>query len=87
MEPKNTPRWKPVVFHLPYDSPLDDLTVEIAMNNVGRISLSGVQPKYSLVKGEDGQLRYSQENEQGTYMMKLAPPAYFRHVSPLLVFF
>lgn len=80
MEPKNTPRWKPVVFHLPYDSPLDDLTVEIAMNNVGRISLSGVQPKYSLVKGEDGQLRYSKENEQGTYMMKLAPTAYFRHL-------
>lgn len=37
MEPKNAPRWKPVVFHLPYDSPLDDRTAEVAMNNVGRI--------------------------------------------------
>ena len=37
METKNIPRWKPVVFHLPYDSPLDDRTAEVAMNNVGRI--------------------------------------------------
>lgn len=70
-----------VSYILPYDSPMDDHTATIAMNNVGRISLSGVQPKYSLVIDEEQKvLRYTSEGEQGTYMMKLAPTAYFRNL-------
>ena len=73
--------WNPVLFHLPYESPLAATTSELAMNNVGRISLSGVQPKFSMVMEEDNRLRYTHENEQGTYMMKLAPNAYFRNLA------
>ncbi len=54
MDAKNTFKWTPTVFHLPYESPQEDTVTETAMNNVGRISLSGVQPKFSLVMGEDG---------------------------------
>lgn len=80
MEQKKILRWKPVVFHLPYDSPQEDTTIDMAMNNVGRISLSGVQPKFSMMMAPDGQLRYTRGNEQGTYMMKLPPTAYFRNL-------
>ena len=69
-----------MVYRLAYESPLADTNSEQAMNNVGRISLSGVQPKFSMIIGEDGHLRYTRENEQGTYMMKLAPNAYFSNL-------
>lgn len=47
-----------------------------AVKNVGRLSLSGAQPKFGLVIGEDGQLRYSRENEQSTYILKPRPTGY-----------
>ncbi len=80
MKAKDTFKWAPVVYHLPYDSPQEDAFTETAMNNVGRISLSGVQPKFSLIMDENGVLRYTKKHEQGTYMMKLAPTAYFRNL-------
>jgi len=41
-----------------------------AVKNAGRLSLSGAQPKFGLVLGEDGELRYSKEGEQSTYILK-----------------
>lgn len=45
-----------------------------AVQNVGRISLSGVQPKFSVIQ-DDGILRYTHEGERGTYILKPAPNA------------
>ena len=39
------------------------------MHNQERISLSGVQPKYSMVV-RDGRLRLTEEGEQGRYILK-----------------
>lgn len=47
-----------------------------AVRNVGRLSLSGAQPKFGLVIGEDNQLRYSRDNEQSTYILKPRPTGY-----------
>lgn len=47
-----------------------------AVRNVGRLSLSGAQPKFGLVIGNDGELRYSRENEQSTYILKPCPTGY-----------
>jgi len=47
-----------------------------AVKNVGRLSLSGAQPKFGLVLGEDGELRYSKEDEQSTYILKPRPTGY-----------
>ena len=44
-----------------------------AVKNVGRLSLSGAQPKFGLVLEENGELRYSEENEQSTYILKPCP--------------
>mgnify|MGYP002521337693 FL=1 len=49
---------------------------DIAIKNAGRISLSGVQTKFSVVAGDDGRLRYSNENEQGTFILKPRPTGY-----------
>lgn len=46
-----------------------------AIKNVGRLSLSGAQPKFGLVI-EDGELRYSREEEQSTYILKPRPTGY-----------
>lgn len=43
--------------------------------SVGRISLSGVQPKMGMVV-DDSQLRYSRENERSTYIVKPRPQSY-----------
>lgn len=43
------------------------------IRQIGRISLSGAQPKFSAVIGEDNKLRYAFENEQGTYILKPSP--------------
>lgn len=43
--------------------------VELFMNNKQRISLSGVQSKYSMVVRE-GVLRLTEDGEQGTYILK-----------------
>ena len=46
------------------------------LQHVGRISLSGVQPKSSLVLDEDNQLVKPLEGHHGTYILKPAPSSY-----------
>lgn len=67
-----------IVSHiLPFDSPNNQSadTVEYA-RHVGRISLSGVQPKASLVLSDAGQLVRPSEGERGKYILKPAPSSY-----------
>ncbi len=47
-----------------------------AVRNVGRISLSGAQPKFSVIVGHDGRLRYTEEGERGAYILKPRPTGY-----------
>ena len=47
-----------------------------SIRNIGRISLSGAQPKFSVIIGENKQLRYTREGEQGTYILKPRPTGY-----------
>ncbi len=47
-----------------------------ALKNIGRISLSGVQPKFSILIGNGNRLRYAEENEQGRYILKPRPTGY-----------
>lgn len=54
----------------------DDIQIKETLSNVGRISLSGAQPKFSVLVGEDRKLRYTKEGEQGTYILKPRPSAY-----------
>lgn len=62
---------------LDFDSPNNDQADNTAyLKNVGRISLSGVQPKASLIVGENNQLTKSAENQRGTYILKPAPSSY-----------
>ena len=62
---------------LPYTSlDSDRETAELVAKGNGRISLSGVQPKYSMVV-DDGQLRLTNNGEQGHYILKPAPTAMF----------
>lgn len=68
---------KPVGHILNFDSPAStNGDGQQAVKNVGRLSLSGAQPKFGLVLGEDEKLRYSQENEQSTYILKPRPTGY-----------
>ena len=58
---------------LPYDSiDADVATIEASTQASGRISISGVQPKYAMVV-DDGSLRFAREGEQGRYILKIAP--------------
>ena len=62
---------------LEFDSPNNDNADNRAyQKNVGRISLSGVQPKASLVVNDEGRLVEPAENERGTYILKPAPSSY-----------
>lgn len=62
---------------LNFDSPTSTNTDgQQAVKNVGRLSLSGAQPKLGLVLGENGKLRYSKEGEQSTYILKPRPTGY-----------
>jgi len=62
---------------LPYMSlDADRETAELVVKGNGRISLSGVQPKYSVVV-DNGVLRLTNEGEQGYYILKPAPTALF----------
>lgn len=54
----------------------DDREAQEALKNVGRISLSGAQPKFSMVVGADLSLRYTEEGEQGTHLLKPRPNSY-----------
>ena len=48
-----------------------------AVRNVGRLSLSGAQPKFGLIlDSADDRLRYSNDDEQSTYIMKPRPTGY-----------
>ena len=58
-------------------SPEDDSNdSDEPVQNIGRISLSGAQPKFSVIIGEDNRLRYTREGEQGTYILKPRPTGY-----------
>ena len=67
----------PVSHVLDFDSPNNEnADNEAYLKNVGRISLSGVQPKASLVVNSNHQLVKPSENERGTYILKPAPTSY-----------
>lgn len=65
------------ILDIPHPSEKIKLREEV-LRNVGHISMSGVQPKFSLVL--DGKkLRYSKEGEQGEYILKPSPTGYHIH--------
>jgi serine/threonine-protein kinase HipA len=58
---------------LPYDSiDADVATIDASTQASGRISISGVQPKYAMVV-DNGVLRFAREGEQGRFILKIAP--------------
>ncbi|MGB0949979.1 MAG: hypothetical protein ACPGU0_07745 [Marinirhabdus sp.] len=60
---------------LPYGSPASNpRTGELFENNRGRISISGVQEKFSVLL-EKNKLRLSKNGEQGEYILKPIPSA------------
>lgn len=68
---------KEVSHILPFDSPNNEnADKEAYIRHVGRISLSGVQPKASLVLSADGQLIRPSEGQRGLYILKPAPSSY-----------
>ena len=68
---------KEVSHILPFDSPNNEnADTEEYARHVGRISLSGVQPKASLVLSDDGTLVRPSEGERGQYIIKPAPSTY-----------
>lgn len=68
---------KEVSHILPFDSPNNEnADKEAYARHVGRISLSGVQPKTSLMLSSDGQLIRPSEGQRGLYILKPAPSSY-----------
>jgi len=66
---------KKVSHILPYESPASNpATDELFEENRQRISISGVQEKFS-VRLEKNKLRLTNEDEQGTYILKPVPDA------------
>ena len=62
---------------LDFDSPNNEGSDrEGYLRNVGRISLSGVQPKASLIVNSQYQLVKPSDGERGTYILKPAPSSY-----------
>ena len=62
---------------LDFDSPNNENSDrEGYLKNVGRISLSGVQPKASLIVNFEHQLVKPSAGERGTYILKPAPSSY-----------
>lgn len=59
---------------LPYESISSNVTVSEIQAGNGRISLSGVQAKFSMV-AENGELRFVQDSRQGKYILKPVPTA------------
>lgn len=58
---------------LPYDGPVSqDASKQLFLLNSQRISISGVQEKYSLVQ-EKNKLRLAEEGEQGSHILKPIP--------------
>lgn len=63
--------------HLAEPSPsTDSPEAKEAIKKIGRISLSGVQPKFAVVLDQNNQLRYARNEERGTYILKPRPNAY-----------
>ena len=68
---------QPVSHILDFDSPNNESAdSEAYLKSVGRISLSGVQPKASLIVNSSHQLVKPAEDERGTYILKPAPSSY-----------
>ena len=68
---------KEVSHILSFDSPYNEnADTEEYARHVGRISLSGVQPKAGLMLNNDGQLVRPLEGERGQYILKPAPSSY-----------
>ena len=68
---------KEVSHILSFDSPNNEnADAEEYARHVGRISLSGVQPKASLLISADRQLVKPSEGERGRYILKPAPSSY-----------
>lgn len=68
---------KPVSHILSFDSPNNDASSDRDyLYHVGRISLSGVQPKASLVMNAEGLLEKPAEGKRGQYILKPAPVSY-----------
>lgn len=62
---------------LPYESLDTDVSLaEAITEGVGHVSLSGVQPKFSMVI-DQGVLRLAHKDERGAYILKPAPTALF----------
>ena len=62
---------------LSFESPnSESADTEEYARHVGRISLSGVQPKASLILSRDGQLMRPSDGERGQYILKPAPSSY-----------
>ena len=50
---------------------------QMAISGVGRISMSGVQPKFAVIVDEkDAVLRYTKDHEQSTFILKPRPNSY-----------
>ena len=69
---------KAVSHIFPETSPkdLDAGRLQDTVQHIGRISLSGVQPKFSAIVGEDLRLRYTRDNERGHFILKPQPSSY-----------
>lgn len=61
---------------LPFASPSADVDGKKALENAGRLSLSGAQAKFGLVVGNNSELRYSSDGEQSTHILKPRPTGY-----------
>lgn len=64
--------WENISCELPYRHFDDNVGIDLFNNNSKRISVSGVQIKYSLV-ADDGILRLTKEGEQGEFILKPVP--------------
>lgn len=68
---------RPVSHILEFDSPANQTKQGIiAVKNMGRLSLSGAQPKFGLLLDQDNKLRYSASGEQSTHILKPRPTGY-----------
>lgn len=61
---------------LDFDSPTTYSGGNDAIENAGRLSLSGAQPKFGLILDDSGKLRFSRDDEQSTYILKPRPTGY-----------
>jgi serine/threonine-protein kinase HipA len=55
---------------------VNSLEAKESIDNIGRISLSGEQPKFSVVVDENLYLRFANQGERGTYILKPCPTGY-----------